>query len=152
MEIILLQKIQNLGQLGEVVNVSPGYARNYLIPQAKAKRATPEAIKDVEARKSELLALEADILAKAQGMAEQLKDLSVEIAANASVEGRLFGSVAGAEIAEAVAAKGTEIEKSQVLLPEGPLKQTGEYVVDVLLHPEVRASINVKVIPEDVAA
>lgn len=151
MEIILLQKVQNLGQLGEVVNVKPGYARNFLIPHGKAVRATEASIKDVEARKAELLAQEADVLAKAQGQAEVLAGFVLEIAANASEEGRLFGSVGGAEIEEAAAKADKVIEKAQVLLPEGPIKQTGEYEVELLLHPEVRTSISVVVVPEDVA-
>ena len=150
MEIILLQKIQNLGQLGDLVSVKPGYARNYLIPQGMAVRASEQARADVEARKAELLAREKDILAKAQGRGELLDGLMIEIPARVSEEGRLFGSVAAGDIAEAVARTGNELERSEVDMPDGPIKEVGDYQVTVHLHPEVSAAINLKVVPEDI--
>ncbi len=150
MEIILLQKIQNLGQLGDVVNVKPGYARNYLIPHGKAVRASEQAKAEVESRKAELLAQEQDMLAKAQGRADLLNGMMVEIPANASEEGKLFGSVSAAEICDYVGKAGNELERSEVLMPDGPIKEVGDYQVLVQLHPEVKAQINVKVVPEDI--
>ena len=151
MEIILLQKIQNLGQLGDVVNVKNGYARNYLIPQGKAVRASEQAKVEVESRKSELLAQEKDVLAKAQGRADILNGMMVEIPAKASEEGKLFGSVSAAEICDYVGKAGNELERSEVLMPDGPIKEIGDYQVSIHLHPEVNAEINVKVVPEDIA-
>lgn len=151
MEIILLQKIQNLGQLGDIVDVKPGYARNYLIPHGKAVRASEHAKADVESRKAELLAKEKDILAKAQGRADLLNGLMIEIPARASEEGKLFGSVSAAEISDSVIKTGNELERSEVLMPDGPIKTIGDYEVAVHLHPEVDATINVKVVPEDIA-
>ncbi len=151
MEIILLQKIQNLGQLGDIVNVKPGYARNYLIPHGKAVRASEQAKAEVESRKAELLAQEQDVLAKAQGRADLLNGMMVEIPAKASEEGKLFGSVSATEICDYVGKGGNELERSEVLMPDGPIKEVGDYQVGIQLHPEVRAEINVKVVPEDIA-
>lgn len=150
MEIILLQKIQNLGQLGDVVKVKPGYARNYLIPTGKAVRASESAKADVESRKAELVAKERDILAKAQGRADILNGLMIEIPARASEEGKLFGSVSSIDIADTVAKSGNELERSEVLMPEGPIKQIGDYQIEIQLHPEVNAQISLKVVPEDI--
>ena len=150
MEIILLQKIQNLGQLGDVVNVKPGYARNYLIPHGKAVRASSAAKAEVESRKSELVAKEQDVLAKAQGRADILGGLMIEIPARSSEEGKLFGSVSAIDISDAVAKTGNELERSEVLLPDGPIKEVGDFQVDLQLHPEVNAQINLKVVPEDI--
>ena len=150
MEIILLQKIQNLGQLGDVVNVKSGYARNYLIPEGKAVRASESAKADVESRKAELLAKEKDVLAKSQGRADILNGLMIEIPARSAEEGKLFGSVSAADISEAVTKTGNELERSEVLMPDGPLKEIGDYQIDIQLHPEVNAKINLKVVPEDI--
>ena len=150
MEIILLQKIQNLGQLGDVVNVKPGYARNYLIPQGKALRASESAKADVEARKSELVAKEKDVLAKCQGRADILNGMMIEIPARAAEEGKLFGSVSAIDIADTVTKSGNELERSEVLMPDGPIKEIGDYQIDIHLHPEVNAQINLKVVPEDI--
>jgi len=150
MEIILLQKIQNLGQLGDVVNVKPGYARNFLIPHGKAVRASEKAKAEVESRKAELLAQEQDVMAKAQGRADILNGMLVEIPANAGEEGKLFGSVSAAEICDTVNKAGNELERSEVLMPDGPIKEVGDYQVSIQLHPEVNAEINVKVVPEDI--
>ena len=150
MEIILLQKIQNLGQLGDVVNVKPGYARNYLIPTGKAVRASQNAIADVESRKSELLAKEKDVLAKSQGRADILNGLMIEIPAKAAEEGKLFGSVSAIDISDAVTKTGNELERSEVLMPDGPIKEIGDYQIDIQLHPEVNAQMSLKVVPEDI--
>lgn len=150
MEIILLQKIQNLGQLGDVVNVKPGYARNYLIPQGKAVRASDSAKADVESRKAELLEKEQDMLAKAQGRADILNGLMIEIPARAAEEGRLFGSVSAIDIADAVTKTGNQLERSEVLMPDGPIKEIGDFQIDIHLHPEVDAQISLKVVPEDI--
>lgn len=151
MEIILLQKIQNLGQLGDLVDVKSGYARNYLIPHGKAVRASESARADVEARKTELLAKEQDIIAKAQGRAQLLSGLMIEIPARVSEEGRLFGSVSAVDIAEAVVKTGNELEKAEISMPDGPIKEIGDYELAVHLHAEVVANINLKVVPEDIA-
>lgn len=150
MEVILLQKIQNLGQLGDVVEVKQGYARNFLIPQGKALRATETAKVEVEQRKVELVAKEQDILAKAQGRSSLLDGLLIEIPAKSSDEGKLFGSVTAADIADAVTDSGHELAKAEVLLPDGALKTTGDFELVISLHPEVKATINVKVVPSDI--
>ena len=150
MEIILLQKILNLGQLGDVVNVKPGYARNYLIPTGKAVRASKNAIADVESRKAELVAKEKDVLAKSQGRADILNGLMIEIPARAAEEGKLFGSVSAIDISDAVSKTGNELERSEILMPDGPIKEIGDYQIDIQLHPEVNAQINLKVVPEDI--
>lgn len=148
MQVILLEKVVNLGGLGDIVKVKDGYARNYLIPQGKAKRATEENRKYFEARRAELEKAQAEKLAAAQETAAKLEGLSVQIARKAGVDGRLFGSVANADIAEALAAQGIKIEKSAVRLPNGPLKQVGEYPIEIALHSDVVATISVAVAAE----
>ncbi len=148
MQIILLEKVGNLGGLGDVVKVKDGYARNYLIPNGKAKRATPAAMAEFEAKRAELEKLQAERLAAAQGVAEKLNGLVVEIARKAGVDGRLFGSVSNADVAEVLAANGFEVERSSVHLPAGPIKALGENVVEVALHADVLASITVTVVAE----
>ncbi|UXY13727.1 50S ribosomal protein L9 [Chitiniphilus purpureus] len=146
MQIILLEKVANLGALGDVVKVKDGFARNFLIPQGKAKRATEANLKEFEARRSELEARQAEIHSAAQGRAEKLQDATVTIAQKAGVDGRLFGSVTNADIAEAITAAGTEVQKSEVRLPEGPLKQLGEYNVTLALHHDVTVDVRVVVV------
>ena len=148
MDIILLEKIRNLGDLGAQVSVKPGYGRNYLIPQGKAVRATKENKEAFESRRAELEANASEALAKAQARAAELEKIVIEIARRASEEGKLFGSVAITDIIEAVSALGQELDKVEVNLPEGAIKIVGEHVVDVSLHPEVSLSLNVTIISE----
>ncbi len=148
MQVILLEKIVNLGNLGDMVTVKPGYARNYLVPQGLATVATAENIKLFEERRLELEKASADKLQAAQGRAKELEGQSVEIASRASDEGKLFGSVGVIEIADAFSAKGLELNKSEIQLPEGPIKAIGEYEVAVSVHPEVHFEVNVVVVAE----
>ncbi|UOP05133.2 50S ribosomal protein L9 [Conchiformibius kuhniae] len=146
MQIILLERIAALGNLGDVVTVKNGYARNFLIPQGKAKRATAENLKEFEARRAEWEAKQAAVLADAQARKEKLDGQTITIAQKAGVDGRLFGSVTNADIAEAVRAFGVEAAKANVRLPEGPFKAVGEYEVEVALHSEAVAVITVAVV------
>lgn len=148
MQIILLEKVVNLGQLGDVVKVKDGYARNYLIPQGKAKRATESNLAEFEQRRAELEKTQADALAKAQEKAARLEGLMVQISQKAGVDGRLFGSVTNHDVADALAAQGFEIEKGAVRMPEGPIKQVGDHPVTVSLHTDVSVTITVSVLGE----
>ena len=148
MEIILLEKIVNLGNLGDRVTVKPGYGRNYLIPKGKATEASADNIARFEARRAELESRAAESLVGAQTRAEQLAELIVTLAAKAGSEGRLFGSVGAADIAEAVSAAGYELKKQEVRLPQGPIRQIGEYDVTLQLHGDVKTHIRVNVIAE----
>jgi large subunit ribosomal protein L9 len=148
MEVILLEKVQNLGSLGEKVRVKPGYARNYLIPKGKAAQATPANLEAFERRRAELEKTQADALAAARARAEALEGLRLRIARKAGDEGRLFGSVGTGDIAEAAQAAGHAVEKHEVRLAEGPLRQLGEYPVTVHLHADVDATITVEVAAE----
>ena len=143
MEIILLKKVENLGTLGNVVNVRPGYARNFLIPQGKAKMATKTNITEFETRRAELEAEAADILAAAQARKAQLDDMVITIQAKAGNEGKLFGSVSNHEIAEAINAAGVTLERREIRMPEGALRHLGEFEVGVHLHSEVDATVKV---------
>ena len=148
MDVILLERVRNLGNLGDEVSVKNGYGRNFLIPQGKAVRATA-ANRDVfEGRRAELEAQAAAQLKAAQDRAAGLAELAVTIAARASDEGKLFGSVGSREIADAVTEAGQEVSKDEVLLPVGPLRSIGEFTVDLQLHSDVTASVTVNVIPE----
>ena len=147
MQIILLEKIGGLGNLGDVVTVKNGYARNFLIPQGKAKRATEVALADFEARRAELEARQAAILADAQARQAKLEGQSITIAQKAGVDGRLFGSVTNADIAEAIRAFGVEAVKATVRLPNGPFKAVGEYAIEIALHTDAVANITVVVVP-----
>ena len=146
MEVILLQRVEHLGTLGDRVKVKSGYARNYLLPKSMAAEATEANIAKFEARRAELEKLEADQLSAAQSRAGRLADMVVTIPANAGSEGRLFGSVGPAEIASAVTAAGVEVTKREVLLNDGSIRQTGEYDVTLRLHSEVEATIRVNVV------
>ena len=147
MQVILLEKVVNVGNLGEVVRVRDGYARNFLIPQKKARRATEAALKEFEARRAELEKVQADKLAAAQSMGEKLEGFSLRLTQKAGVDGRLFGSVTNMDIAEGLIANNfTGVLKSQIRLPEGPLKTVGEFPVQVALHPDVVSSITVVVV------
>ena len=148
MQIILLEKVVNLGNLGEVVKVKDGYARNFLIPKRMAKRATPAAMAEFEARRAELEKVAAEKLAAAQGVADKMAGVSVTVARKAGMDGRLFGSVGNADIADALKAAGFDVDKSAIRMPEGPLKAIGEFPLDVALHTDVLASITVVVAAE----
>ncbi len=148
MQVILLEKIANVGDLGDVVKVKEGYARNYLIPQGKAKRATPENLKAIEERRTDLEKAAADKLAGAQALAERLEGTAITIMQKAGVDGRLFGSVTNVDIVDALKQQGVEIERSMIRMPSGPLKQVGDYPLTVALHTDVTAHINVSVRPE----
>ncbi|MDQ5908159.1 MAG: large subunit ribosomal protein [Pseudomonadota bacterium] len=148
MEIILLEKINKLGILGDRIKVKPGYARNYLIPKGKATTATPANIARFEARRAELERVAAEQMARARARSEQLAELIVTLSVKTGTEGRLFGSVGAADIANAVAAAGIELEKQEIRLSTGPIRQIGEYDVDLHLHPEVKSQIRVNVIAE----
>ncbi len=148
MQVILLEKIHHLGELGAVVKVKDGYARNFLIPQGHAKRATKAAIAEFETRRAELEKAQAARIAAAQSIADKLNGQTVEIASKVGVDGRLFGSVTNADIAEAVDKLGFEIKKSQVRTPLGAIKAIGEYTITVGLMSDITADITVKVVPE----
>ena len=148
MDIILLERVRNLGNLGDEVSVKNGYGRNFLIPQGKAVRATAANREVFEGRRAELEAQAAAQLKAAQDRAAGLAELAVTIAARASDEGKLFGSVGSREIADAVTEAGQEVSKDEVLLPVGPLRSIGEFTVDFQLHSDVTASVTVNVIPE----
>lgn len=148
MEVILLEKIRNLGDLGDQVNVKPGYGRNYLIPQGKAVRATPENKEIFESRRAELEKAAKDALTRATGRAREMEGMELQISSRASDEGKLFGSVGVHEIIDAAAANNVEIDKVEINLPTGPIKVVGEYEIEVSLHPEVSATIKVIVVPE----
>ncbi|MDR0771075.1 MAG: 50S ribosomal protein L9 [Burkholderiales bacterium] len=149
MQIILLEKILNVGALGDVVKVKAGYARNYLIPQGKAKRATPENIKMLEEKRAELEKLAAEKLTDATALAEQLEGMTVQIAQRAGVDGRLYGSVTNTDIVEALKQKGfIALDRSMVRLPEGPLKHVGDHPVTLALHTDAIAAITVSVLGE----
>lgn len=149
MQIILLEKVANLGNLGDVVKVKDGYARNFLIPTKRARRATEVAIKEFEARRVELERLAAEKLAAAQAVGEKLAGYAVTISQKAGVDGRLFGSVTNHDIAEALVKAGFEIVKAQVRMPNGPLKAVGEFTVQVAAHTDVVVDVTVKVIAAD---
>lgn len=149
MEVILLEKVGNLGALGDIVKVKDGFGRNFLIPQGKAKRATAANKAEFEARRAELEKQQADILTAAQARGEKLKDFTLNLSQKAGVDGRLFGSVTNIDIAEALKAQGHEVVKSEVRMPEGPLKTTGEFPVSVALHHDVVVDITVVVEAEE---
>ena len=148
MEVILLEKIANLGELGQVVKVKDGYARNYLIPHGKAKRATDENRKAFEARRADLEKAQAAALAKAQERGTKLEGLTLQITQKAGPDGRLFGSVTNYDIVEALNKQGHEVERAQIRMPQGPLKQVGDYPLEIALHTDVTVKINVAVLGE----
>ncbi len=149
MNVILLNKVENLGNLGDMVSVKAGYGRNFLIPSGKAVPATTENRKAFEERRTELEKAVADALALAESRREALSGLSVAITHKAGEEGKLFGSVGTVEIAEAVTATGVEIQKQEVRLPTGAIRHTGEFDIEVHLHPEINVTIKVEVQPEE---
>ena len=148
MQIILMEKVVNLGGLGDVVKVKDGYARNFLIPQGKAKRATEANRKVFEEKRAELERIQAEAIAAAQAQADKLTGLMLQITRKTGVDGRLFGSVSTHDIAEAIAAQGFQVEKSAIRLPEGPLKTIGDTPVQIALHTDVIATVTVSVLGE----
>ena len=148
MQVILLEKVINLGALGDIVTVKDGYARNFLIPKGKAKRATEANKAEFEARRAELERRQAEKLAESQALAEKLSGLMVQITRNASMDGRLFGSVTNADIVEALATQGFSIERSAVRMPEGPIKLVGDNTIEIALHTDVTTHITVSVLGE----
>jgi len=148
MQIILLEKVINLGTLGDVVRVKDGYARNYLIPQGKAKRATAASLADFEKRRAELEKAHAAVLAQAQEKGAKLEGLLVQVTQKAGVDGKLFGSVTNSDISEALKKQGFDVPKAMIRMPEGPLKSIGDYPIKLALHADVVASITVSVLGE----
>ena len=148
MQVILLEKVANLGNLGDVVKVKDGYARNFLIPTRQARRATAAAIKEFEAKRAELEKIAAEKLAAAQALGDSLNGKTVRISQKAGVDGRLFGSVTNADIAEAISKLGFAVQKSQIRLPLGPLKAVGEFPVNVAPHTDVVVEVTVQVVAE----
>ena len=149
MQVILLESVENLGGIGDLVKVKPGYGRNYLLPQGKAALATPENIKAIEARRAELEKVAAEELSKAKDRAKAFEGLEIVIHANAGSEGKLFGSVGPIDIVEALSAVQVEAERSEIRMPEGPIQELGEYPIGIHLHSEVNAEVLVKVVGEE---
>jgi large subunit ribosomal protein L9 len=149
MQLILLQKVKNLGNLGDKVNVKPGYGRNYLVPQGKAAAATEANLAEFEKRRAEYEAKANQQFAGAEARQAQFENATVTIKANASPEGKLFGSVGPREVAEALTAAGTSLDKSEVIMSEGPLRHIGEFDVPLHLHADVHAMVKVIILPED---
>lgn len=148
MQVILMEKMANLGNLGDVVKVKDGFARNFLIPQGKAKRATPENIQHFEGRRAELEKAQNEALARAKERGEKLESSKVQITQKAGVDGRLFGSVTNYDIVEALEKQGHQVERAQVRMPQGPLKQVGEFPIQIALHTDVTVTITVAVLGE----
>lgn len=149
MEVILLEKIRGLGELGDKVVVKPGYGRNYLVPQRKAAIANAENIATFEARRAELEQAQREALENAQNRAAKLKEMVVVVTSKVGLEGKLFGSVSNYDIAEALTQAGVDVKKSEIRLPDGPIRLTGEYEIAVHLHSDVDASVTVQVVAEE---
>ena len=149
MEVILLEKVENLGNLGDKVNVKPGYGRNFLIPGGKAKPATEANIAEFEARRAELEKIAAESLATAETRKASMDDMTITIVSKAGDEGKLFGSVGPVDIAEAMTTAGTAVEKKEVRMPEGPIREIGEYEVGIHLHSDVDVTIKVVISAEE---
>ena len=148
MQIILMEKVVNLGGLGDVVKVKDGFARNYLIPQGKAKRATQKNLKEFEDRRVDLEKKANEALVSSQERGAKLEGMKIDIAQKAGVDGRLFGSVTNADIAEALGKQGVEVKKAEIRMPQGPLKHLGEFPLVIQLHSDVLANITVHVVAE----
>ena len=148
MQVILMEKVANLGELGDVVKVKDGFARNFLIPQGKAKRATPANLKEFETRRVDLEKKANEQLTGAQERAEKIEGLKIDIAQKAGVDGRLFGSVTNGDIAEALGKQGLQVKKAEIRMPQGPLKHVGEYPLTLQLHTDVLSHIIVHVVAE----
>ncbi len=149
MNVILLENVENLGGIGDLVKVKPGYGRNFLLPEGKAALATPENMKAIEKRRAELEKAAAEELAKARERSRAFKGLDVIIKANAGSEGKLFGSVGPIDIAEALAAVQVEVERAEIRMPEGPIQELGDFPVGIHLHSDVNAEITVHVVAAD---
>ncbi len=145
MNVILLEKVQNLGDLGDKVNVKSGYGRNYLIPKGIAVPATSENVGKFETRRAELESIAAEKLAAAENRKQSISGLVVEITHNAGEEGKLFGSIGTADIAEAISSRGVEVSKREVKLPNGPIRQVGDYEIEIEIHSDVVATVTIKV-------
>lgn len=148
MQVILMEKIANLGSLGEIVNVKAGFARNYLVPQKKAKIANKSNIEEFEKIRAELEKVEAETVQAAEARKEKLDGMELTIEVRAGQEGKLFGSVTNHEIAEAVSAQGVEVERREIRMPEGPIRNIGDYEIGIHLHTDVDATIKIAVIPD----
>ena len=148
MQVILMEKVANLGQLGDIVNVKNGFARNFLIPQGKAKRATETALAEFQSRRADLERAENEKLVTAQEKAQKLDGLMLQITRKAGVDGKLFGSVTNIDIAEALKGQGFDIVRSLIRMPQGPIKQIGDYSITVALHTDVLATVTVSVLGE----
>ena len=148
MQIILLEKVANLGSLGDTVTVRPGYARNFLFPQGKAVPATAANVEQFETRRADLEAQAAAKLAEAESRAEKINEIELSAAVKAGDEGKLFGSLGNRDVAELATAAGVVLAKSEVLLPEGPIRQVGEYDIAIRLHPEVETTLKLHVVAE----
>jgi len=148
MQVILMEKVANLGELGDVVKVKDGFARNFLIPEGKAKRATPENLKMFEAKRAELEKAQGEVLAKARERGTKLEGLTLQITQKAGPDGRLFGSVTNYDIVEELKKQGHEVERAMIRMPQGPLKQVGEYPLQVALHTDVTVTVKVSVLGE----
>lgn len=148
MQVILLEKIVNLGSLGDVVKVREGFARNFLIPNGKARRATPQNLADFEQRRADLERAQAATLTKAQEEAAKLDGLMVQITQKAGVDGKLFGSVTNVDISDALKAQGLEVPKAAIRMPQGPLKQVGDHPIKIALHADVVVTVTVSVLGE----
>jgi large subunit ribosomal protein L9 len=148
MQVILMEKVVNLGELGDVVKVKDGFARNFLIPHGKAKRATEANLKAFESRRAELEKAQAEALAQAKERGQKLEGLTVQITQKAGPDGRLFGSVTNYDIVEALQKQGHEVERSNIRMPQGPLKQVGDYPIQISLHTDVTVGITVSVLGE----
>ena len=148
MQVILMEKVANLGELGDVVKVKDGFARNFLIPHGKAKRATEANLKAFESRRGDLEKAQAETLGKARERATRLEGLTLQITQKAGPDGRLFGSVTNYDIVEALQKQGHEVERANVRMPQGPLKQVGDFPIQIALHTDVTATVNVSVLGE----
>ncbi|MDH3587202.1 MAG: 50S ribosomal protein L9 [Gammaproteobacteria bacterium] len=149
MNVILLENVENLGNIGDLVKVKPGYGRNYLLPQGKAALATPENMKEIEARRAELEKAAGEERAAAKARAGAIEGMELVISANAGPEGKLFGSVGPIDIADAFEKVQVEVERSEIRMPEGPIQELGEFTVGVHLHPEVDVDITIRVVESD---
>ena len=148
MQVILMEKVANLGELGDVVKVKDGFARNFLIPEGKARRATPENLKQFESKRAELEKAQAEALSKAKERAAKLEGLTLQITQKAGPDGRLFGSVTNYDIVEALQKQGHEVERSNVRMPQGALKQVGDFPIQISLHTDVTVTVTVSVLGE----
>jgi len=149
MNVILLDKVENLGDIGDLVTVKPGFGRNYLLPQGKATLATKENVAAVEARRAELMKAAAEELSAAKDRAKLVEGMQLVIPANAGEEGKLFGSVGPIDICEAFSRVGVEVERSEIRMPDGPIHELGDFVISLHLHADVNVDINLKVVAEE---